>query len=157
MSNYSKDKYVTWDEIQFLCRGLAEKIHAAHPGLTHMLAITRGGLFPAGILARELNIKQIETVGIESYADNKEQGQIRLLKSFSSDYAENVLVVDDLADTGNTLKFLKKTLSASIVTTLFVKPEGKGLVDFYAEEVPQTTWVRFPWDTGRTFVPPLVP
>lgn len=156
MNGYSKDKYVSWDEIQFLCRGLAERIHAAHPDIISMLAITRGGLFPAGILARELNIRQIETVGIESYADNKEQGQIRLLKPFSSDYAENVLVVDDLADTGNTLKYLSKTLKNPIVTTLFVKPEGKGLVHFYAEEVPQTTWVRFPWDTGRSYVPPLV-
>jgi xanthine phosphoribosyltransferase len=155
MNNYSKDKFVSWDEIQFLCRGLAEKIHAHHPDITRMLAITRGGLFPAGILARELNIKQIETVGIESYTE-KEQGQIRLLKPFASDYAENVLVVDDLADTGNTLKYLKKNLKNPIITTLFVKPEGKELVDFYAEEVPQTTWVRFPWDTGRSYVPPLV-
>lgn len=155
MSGYSKDKYVTWDEIQFLCRALAERIHGEHPDITRILAITRGGLFPAGILARELNIKCIETVGIESYAD-KEQGQIRLLKQFSNDFTENVLVVDDLADTGNTLKYLKKSLKNPIVATLFVKPEGKYLVDFYAEEVPQSTWVRFPWDTARAYSPPIV-
>ncbi len=154
MNTYSKDKYVSWDEIQFLCRGLAERIHAAHPEMNRILAITRGGLFPAGILARELNIKCIETVGIESYAE-KEQGKIQLLKEFSADFSENILVVDDLADTGNTLRYLRKSLKNPIVATLFVKPKGKDLVEFYAEEVEQKTWVRFPWDTARAYVPPL--
>ncbi len=155
MSGYQQDKFVSWDEIQFLCRALAERIHADYPDITKMLAITRGGLFPAGILARELNIKQIETVGVESYA-GKEQGEIRLLKPFDSGFSENVLVVDDLADTGNTLKYLQNSLKNPIIVTLFVKPQGQNLVDYYAEVVPQTTWVRFPWDTARAYQPPLV-
>ncbi len=155
MVNYNRDKYVSWDEIQLLCRGLAEQIHDAHPDLKKILAVTRGGLFPAGILARELNIRLIETVGIGSY-DEQNRGIVSMLKEFAADYATDVLVVDDLADTGNTLKMLKQKLVRPVVATLFVKPEGAGLVDFYAEEVSQSTWVRFPWDTGRQFIPPLV-
>lgn len=155
MNGYTKDKYVSWDEIQFLCRRLAERIHTEHPQLNRILAITRGGVFPAGILARELNIRLIETVGIGSY-NEQDRGGVSLLKPFSQDFTEDVLVVDDLADTGNTLKMLKKMLVRPVVATLFVKPEGAGLVDFYAEDVPQATWVRFPWDTSRQYIPPLV-
>ena len=120
-----------------------------------MLAITRGGLFPAGILARELNIKLIDTVGIESYSET-EQTEARVLKEFNQRFSHNILVVDDLADTGNTLRLLRKSLINPVICTLFVKPEGAGLVDYFAEEVEQNTWVRFPWDTARTYVPPLV-
>jgi xanthine phosphoribosyltransferase len=155
LSVYQQDKFVSWDEVQFLCRALAERIHTQHPNIKKILAITRGGLFPAGILARELNIKHIETVGLESYTE-KERGQINLLKPFSPDFSEDVLLVDDLADTGNTLNYLQKSLKSPVTVTLYVKPMGRHLVHFYAEEVPQTTWIRFPWDTARTYTPPLV-
>ncbi|MFA7275744.1 MAG: xanthine phosphoribosyltransferase [Pseudobdellovibrionaceae bacterium] len=153
--NYNREKYVSWDDIQMLCRGLAHKIHAERPDLTKMLAITRGGLFPAGILARELGIRTIETIGIGSY-DEQDRGLPQILKDAQSAYLEDVLVVDDLADTGNTLKMLKQKLIKPVVVTLFVKPEGAPFVDYYAEEVPQSTWVRFPWDTVRQYVPPVV-
>ena len=159
MSGYKQEKYVSWDEVQMLCRQLAARIHAERPDLIRILAITRGGLFPAGILARELNIKLIETVGMESYSSSDMtagQSEVRVLKEFNQRFAHNVLVVDDLADTGNTLKELKKSLVKPVIATLFVKPQGAGMVDYYAEDVVQETWVRFPWDTARAYVPPLV-
>ncbi len=159
MSAYQKEKYVSWDEVQLLCRKLAARIHKDRPDLIRILAITRGGLFPAGILARELNIKLIETVGMESYSGSDktaEQGEVQILKEFNQRFSHNVLVVDDLADTGRTLIELKKSLLKPVVVTLFCKPEGLKMVDYYAEEVSQDTWVRFPWDTARAYVPPLV-
>lgn len=156
MSVYQKEKYVSWDEVQVLCRKLAARIHHDRPDLIRILAITRGGLFPAGILARELNIKLIETVGMESYNGMEQGNDVQVLKEFNQRFSHNVLVVDDLADTGRTLKELKKSLVKPVVVTLFAKPEGLSMVDYYAEEVPQDTWVRFPWDTARAYVPPLV-
>ena len=142
--------------MQILCRMLAARIHHDRPDLIRILAITRGGLFPAGILARELNIKLIETVGMESYNGMEQGNDVQVLKEFNQRFSHNVLVVDDLADTGRTLKELKKSLVKPVVVTLFAKPEGLSMVDYYAEEVPQDTWVRFPWDTARAYVPPLV-
>jgi len=156
MSVYQKEKYVSWDEVQILCRKLAARIHQDRPDLIRILAITRGGIFPAGILARELNIKLIETVGMESYNGMEQGGEVQILKEFNQRFSHNVLVVDDLADTGRTLKELKKSLVKPVVLTLFAKPEGLSMVDYYAEEVPQDTWVRFPWYTARAYVPPLV-
>ena len=156
MSSYQQEKYVSWDEVQFLCRQLATRIHRERPDLVRILAITRGGLFPAGILARELNIKLIETVGMESYSGMEQGNEVKILKEFNQRFAHNVLVVDDLSDTGNTLKALRKDLVKPVVATLFVKPLGSSMVDYYCEEVAQDVWVRFPWDTTRSYVPPIV-
>lgn len=155
-NRYIAEKYVSWDEIQGLCRFMASRIHREAPELTKILAVTRGGLIPAGIIARELGIRHIETIGIGSY-DGMVQGELRILKDCHSDYGRDVLVIDDLADTGATLKLLRERLVNPRVATLFVKPEGRGAVDWFVEEVPQNTWVRFPWDTVRQYIEPLVP
>lgn len=152
--NYSAEKFVTWDEIQGRCLELARQIMAAGPVPDKILTITRGGLFPAGILARELDIRRIETVCIDTY-DTQTRKEPVLLKLPAADFLQNVLVVDDLVDTGATLKLLRGMLKDSLVVTIFAKPEGEPLVDLYHEKVEQHIWVRFPWDTYRQYVKPL--
>lgn len=152
---YHAEKVASWDGIQGQCRFLAQVIHRDAPDLRKILTITRGGMNPAAIIARELNIRQIETIGLASY-DAQNRGDISVLKGSAPDYMRDVLVVDDLADTGATLQFLTSRLIGSRVATLFVKPQGRPFVDWFAEEVSQDTWVRFPWDTVRQYVPPLV-
>jgi xanthine phosphoribosyltransferase len=153
---YHNEKYVSWDEIQGICRFLAARIHREAPNLTKILTITRGGLIPAGIIARELGIRHIDTIGIGSY-DGMVRGELKILKDCSEEYSRDVLVIDDLADTGATLKLLRERLVNPRVATLFVKPAGRDSVDWFVEEVAQDTWVRFPWDTVRQYVEPLVP
>lgn len=151
---YHAEKYVTWDEIQGRCLDLARQIMAQDRKFSKILVITRGGMFPAGILARELDIRHIETVCIDTY-DTQSRKEPTLLKAPSPDYCRDVLVVDDLVDTGTTLKLLKSMLSDPLVVTLFAKPEGEALVDLYHEKIAQDVWVRFPWDTYRQYVKPL--
>lgn len=155
MSDYTSALYVSWDDIQMMCRDLAVSIHKDAPEIDKILAITRGGMFPAGIIARELNIRQIETVSIASY-DEQQRHEPKILKMCAEQFRSNVLVVDDLADTGTTLRLLQKELTNARFATLFVKPQGAGLVNWSAREVPQSTWVRFPWDTIRQYTAPLV-
>lgn len=153
---YNQEKYVTWDEVQSHCRALAEKILAGDKKFAKMLVITRGGMFPAGILARELEIRQIENVCIDTY-DAQNIKVPTLLKRPSDDFCRDVLVIDDLADTGSTLKMVRDMVSDSLIVTIFAKPAGESLVDLFHEQVGQNVWVRFPWDTenGKTFVKPL--
>lgn len=152
--NYSAEKFVTWDEIQGRCLELARQIIATGKTPEKILTITRGGLFPAGILARELDIRHIETVCIDTYNTQTRKEPV-LLKAPSADYTQNVLVVDDLVDTGTTLKMLRGLLVNPLIVTIFAKPEGEPLVDLYHEKVDQHVWVRFPWDTYRQYVKPL--
>lgn len=155
MTSTRTDIFITWDEIQTLCTTLAAEI--LQRGLPHdkVLVITRGGLFPAGLLARELDIRRIETVGVVAY-DDQTAGIASLVKNAASEFLENTLIVDDLADTGTTIDFLRPLTTNCTFVTVFVKPAGKNRVDLFAREVPQDSWIRFPWDTRRQFVEPLV-
>lgn len=156
---YRAEKYVTWDEVQSHCRQIAARILALDKKFEKILVITRGGMFPAGILARELEIRRIENICVDTY-DLKDAQKIKaatLLKPAADEFLSDVLIVDDLADTGATLKMVRDMTRDSLVVTIFAKSAGETLVDLFHERVPQNTWVRFPWDTekGRAFVQPL--
>lgn len=155
-TTYNEEKFVTWDDVQDHCRGLAEKILGMGQKFDKILVITRGGMFPAGILARELEIRCIENICIDTY-DSQNIKTPTLLKPAAREFLKDVIVVDDLADTGATLKMVRDMTSDSLVVTIFAKPAGESLVDLFHERVAQNVWVRFPWDTekGSRFVKPL--
>lgn len=118
-----------------------------------IIAVSRGGLFPAAVLSRELGIRHVETVCIASY-DHDQQGELRVLHAADTD-GEGFIVVDDLVDTGNTAREIRKMYPKAKFVTVFAKPAGAELVDDYVVDIPQNTWIEQPWDLGLTFVPPI--
>ncbi len=148
MSNLREKSPVTWDEIKRDSTLLADKLKEEFDELpTKILAITRGGLIPAALVTRALGIKDIETIGLESYDD--EQGQddaIATLKKAHPDYLENTLVIDDLVDSGKTLEFLRPLTKNCIFATLYAKPMGEKHTDCFVRSFDQETWVDFPWE-----------
>jgi xanthine phosphoribosyltransferase len=160
MSDPQKAFPVSWDQFHRDARALAWRLNAAGP-FSAMVTVTRGGLVPAAIVARELGIRVIETVCIESYTDDKQQGELRVLKAITEKIAKNtdggasVLVVDDLVDTGATARLVREMLPKAHFATVYAKPLGRPLVDTFITEVSQDTWIYFPWDTGLSFVPPI--
>ena len=160
MSEGQKIFPVSWDQFHRDARALAWRLNAAGP-FSAMVTVTRGGLVPAAIVARELGIRVIETVCIESYNDEKQQGDLRVLKAITDKIAKNadggatVLVVDDLVDTGATARLVREMLPKAHFATVYAKPLGRPLVDTFITEVSQDTWIYFPWDTGLSFVPPI--
>ena len=70
---------VSWDQFHRDSRALAWRLHEAGP-FEAIVAITRGGLVPAAIVARELNVRLIETVCVASYVDYQNQGELKVLK-----------------------------------------------------------------------------
>ena len=155
----SKAFPVSWDQFHRDCRALAWRLSAAGP-FDALVAITRGGLVPAAIVARELGIRTIETVCIASYHDYDTQGGLQVLKGVSDAVLNlgdgaKVLVIDDLVDTGKTAKEVRDMLPRAHFATIYAKPLGRPLVDTYVTEVSQDTWIYFPWDMGLTFQEPL--
>lgn len=147
---------VSWDQFHRDARALAWRLSAAGP-FTAVVAITRGGLVPAAIVARELGIRVIETVCIASY-DYDKQGQLQILKSVGGSVAgagAGVLIVDDLVDTGATAKAVREMLPKAHFATVYAKPAGRPLVDTFITEVSQDTWIFLPWDMGLQFTPPI--
>ena len=150
---------VSWDQFHRDARALAWRLSAAGP-FEAIVAVTRGGLVPAAIVARELNLRIIETVCIASYHDYKNQGGLQVLKTIAADVsksatARRLLVVDDLVDTGATAKVVREMLPKAHFATVYAKPLGRPLVDTFITEVSQDTWIYFPWDMGLAFQPPI--
>jgi xanthine phosphoribosyltransferase len=149
---------VSWDQFHRDARALAWRLASSGP-FNAIVAITRGGLVPAAIVARELNVRLIETVCVESYHDYTKQGELRVLKGVTSDVTKSggqgVLIVDDLVDTGKTAKVVRELLPKAHFAAVYAKPMGRPQVDTFITEVSQDTWIYFPWDTGLAFVPPI--
>ncbi|MBU6475524.1 MAG: xanthine phosphoribosyltransferase [Alphaproteobacteria bacterium] len=139
---------VSWDQFHRDCKALAWRLVDKSAQWKGIIAITRGGMIPAGIVARELEIKLVETVGISSY-DDKTRGAAKVIKGIDAKLVgdgDGWLVIDDLVDSGNTAKMLRQMLPKAHIATVYAKPSGEPLADTYVTWVSQDTWIYFPWD-----------
>lgn len=152
MSNVHAPNFypISWDDLHRDARALAW--HLSEKGeWKGVVAVARGGLIPAVLVARDLNIRVMETVAVEGYNVDDERpamdeaARVTFLPATAGD-GEGWLVVDDLADTGRTLKVLREIMPKAHFATVYVKPKGRPLVDTFVTEVGQETWIDFPWE-----------
>ncbi|QEO17996.1 xanthine phosphoribosyltransferase [Acetobacter vaccinii] len=146
---------VTWDQLHRDGRRLAELLVPRMP-FRGIVAVTRGGLIPAAIVARELGCRLVETIGVVTYDDERMGTPTIIKRAEAAGDGEGFLVVDDLVDSGVTARMVREQLPKACFACLYAKPAGRDLTDVFVTEVPQDTWVLFPWDTAPLFVPPLV-
>jgi xanthine phosphoribosyltransferase len=147
---------VTWDQLHRDAKALAWRLVEKGP-YAGMVAITRGGLIPSAIIARELECRLIETVSIVTY-DEEKRGEPSVVKPPASaleSRGEGWLIIDDLVDTGTTARVVRALLPKAHFATVYAKPAGKPQVDTFITEVSQDTWILFPWDTEPQFVAPI--
>ena len=149
---YHRTYPISWEQLQRDARALSWRLVDIGPW-RGIIAITRGGLVPAAIIARELDIRLVDTVCIASYA-GRDRGEIKVLKSVAGD-GEGWLLVDDLVDTGKTAKVVREMIPKAHFATVYAKPAGRPLVDTFMTEVSQDTWILFPWDSEIQFVQPI--
>ena len=122
-----------------------------------IVAISRGGLIPAAIVARELECRLVETVSVASYAGEAgtQSSPVVLKPPSAAGDGTGFVIVDDLVDTGVTARLVRSLLPHAHLACLYAKPAGKTEADYFVAEMPQDTWILFPWDTAPLFVPPL--
>ena len=148
---------LTWERYLELCDYLVQM--AKYEDFTDIVAIARGGLVPAQYLAYKLNIPRIHSYGVASYTkDNQRAGETIYQDPdmiFTVDH--RVLVVDDIADSGQTIRSCLNNIDRYNpegprvkVATMFFK-EGKSIVrpDFYASLVDVDRWIVFPYDVNN--------
>ena len=150
---------VTWDQLHRDARALAWRLIHRGP-FRGIVAISRGGLIPAAIIARELELRLVESVCVLTYGhgDTSEQqiGEPLVTKTpVAAGDGEGFLIIDDLVDTGTTARVVRKLLPKAYFACVYAKPLGREMVDSYVTEVSQDTWILFPWDTEPQFSVPL--
>ncbi|MEQ8292110.1 MAG: xanthine phosphoribosyltransferase [Marinovum algicola] len=155
---HEKGFHVSWDQLHRDARALAWRLQGEAPegGWKAVVAITRGGMAPAMIVARELDIRTVDTISVKSYNHQTQSAPI-VIKSPDMDLVgdgEGVLIVDDLVDTGKTLEVVRKHMPKAKVATIYAKPMGREMVDTFVTEVSQDTWIFFPWDMALQYVEP---
>ncbi len=136
---------LTWQEIHTTAKLLSNGLRRIGTW-EKLIAVTRGGLVPACLVARDLDIRTIETISISRY-DHQTPGTAKVLNAPAGcGDGSGCLVIDDLADTGNTFRVIRKLLPKATFACLYVKPEGKPTADHYVQEFSQDTWIYFPWE-----------
>lgn len=123
-----------------------------------IVPIARGGLVPGTIIGYKAGIKNLYPVHLRSYTDDKQQQEIKFTIKPDLEYLctnfknSNILIFDDLSDTGKTFKkvveFFDYNLCAATITTgsLYIKPHTEYVPSIYVGEFSSDTWVNFPWE-----------
>ncbi|MBY5970957.1 Xanthine phosphoribosyltransferase [Pseudooceanicola marinus] len=162
---HEKGFHVSWDQIHRDSRALAWRLDNHGPleggAWKAVVAITRGGMAPAMIVARELDIRTVDTISVKSYhsgggkADQRREAEV--LKSPDPEMmgdGTGILIIDDLVDTGKTLELVRTLYPKAHVATVYAKPQGRPQVETFITEVSQDTWIFFPWDMALQYVEP---
>ncbi|MEM7546588.1 MAG: xanthine phosphoribosyltransferase [Pseudomonadota bacterium] len=157
---HEKGFHISWDQMHRDSRALAWRLEGKGPnesgGWTAIVAITRGGMVPACIIARELNVRVVDTISVKSY-DHQSQAEAKVLKSPDAEISgdgDGILIIDDLVDSGRTLEVVRDRYPKAHFATVYAKPKGRPMVDTFITEVSQDTWIFFPWDMALQYVEP---
>ncbi|MEO1705633.1 MAG: xanthine phosphoribosyltransferase [Pseudomonadota bacterium] len=156
---HEKGFHVSWDQIHRDSRALAWRLDGRGPddgGWRAIVAITRGGMAPAMIIARELGVRKVDTISVKSY-DHQQRSEAQVLKAPDVEMmgdGTGILVIDDLVDTGKTLELCRQHYPNAHYATVYAKPKGEPLVDTFITGVSQDTWIFFPWDMALQYVEP---
>jgi xanthine phosphoribosyltransferase len=157
---HEKGFHVSWDQLHRDARALAWRLDGKGPNdgqWKAVVGITRGGLVPAMIVSRELDIRVVDTISVKSYS-HQDQREAVVTKSPQEELmgdGTGILIVDDLVDSGKTLELVRKLYPKAQFATVYAKPKGKPMVDTYVTEVSQDTWIFFPWDMALQYVQPF--
>jgi len=158
-ARYEDEIIVSWIELHRDARYLSEMLHAKGTW-KGIIAITRGGLVPAALIARELDIRLVDTICVTSYSSSgggtaeQTQSEVKILKGIEGD-GEGFLLIDDLVDSGRTAQFVRQLLPKAHFATLYAKPAGRPIVDTCVKEFKQNKWIFFPWDIEYKFALPI--
>jgi len=149
-----KHKFVDWFEVITICKTFTQTCNDRNINdFTDIVAIARGGLIPAQILAYRMKIPKIHSYGIKFYKDERLDDDPIVYQTPEEVFSDgHILVVDEVCDSGKTFEYVIDDLlsnnPASTVTTfcLHYKPCSTYKPDFVGETVDSKIWIDYPWD-----------
>lgn len=152
----------SWGFIDTCCKRIARQVREQHD-VQHVIGISRGGLIPATIIAKQLGTREVLSLGVRSYDEGADYQTRQHVPEIYQDVKQcyqligdrTVLIVDDISDMGNTFKFVKQHMQSmssciNIVTaSLFCKSDADYVPDYVCMTPQQHEWVVFPWETDQ--------
>jgi len=148
-----KAELLSWEKTRELSEIIGKKIKAKGYKVDVIVAIARGGLVPAMNISDVLGVSDILSIGVSHWGITaKKDERARIKFPLQADLsAKNVLIVDDLTDTGDSIKMVLEHIAAcnpkNVKTaTLLHKSVSTFEPDFYAEKVEGWKWIIFPWN-----------
>lgn len=150
MPSQHEEISITWSDFHQHTQLLAKQLKDIGEWVG-IIAIARGGLIPAALIAQELNIRLIDTICMSSYSNKTggsyaKQSELEVLKTIDGD-GHGFLIIDDLVDSGKTAVFVKALLPKAHLATLYAKPAGKAYANTFVKEFMQHQWIIFPWES----------
>ncbi len=143
-----------WEYIYGLCRDVADQVKAAEFEPDVVVALARGGWFAGRCLCDFLGLDDLASLKMEHYVGTgvkADEPQVRYPMPDGSVEGKNVLIIDDIADTGGSIRRANeyvnernpgdvRTATLQLLTTSEFEPE------FVGETLDQWTWVVYPWN-----------
>jgi hypoxanthine phosphoribosyltransferase len=156
----SKETHIHWHDINFCLSAIKDKLTADNFIPDIIVAVGRGGLIPGTLLAYNMDVGIVVNYAIKTYSnENTQTDDLWIFQSpnegFSDYKHKNILVVDDLSDSGNSLKYITEQLTKHYkmenirTATLCTKTGTKFVPDYFIQEYPSDTWLVFPWEINR--------
>lgn len=149
-----KKAYYYWEKYHSLVLELRRKIESK-PDV--IVSIGKGGSMAGVILAEIYGVDNLN-FGVKSYHSFNQHKMIEYqpLPSYEALRCKHVLVVDDLADTGETLRYvcgklLQNKVDQFKTATVFKKEGSEFIPDYFTEEVPSDVWIVQPWEPFGSF------
>ena len=146
---FHKTYPVSWDQLHWDCRSLANKLREVRVNWSRIIAVARGGLIPAAVIAKELNVRLVDTICISTFTVKDNSAESILKRPDLVGVDSSWLIIDDIVDDAETAKLIRDTFGSAHFATLYVRPGGVPLVDNFVTAVDNNTWVLLPWETSR--------
>lgn len=147
--------FLSWGDVQRLSEELADKVAESGFAPDVLVAVSRGGFDPARILSDQLGVRRLASLQVVYYSGVNERSEVPLVQyPLNADVRGlQVLVVDDVADSGNSLRLVREYVeelgAAEVrVATLHHKPWSVYRPDYYAEDVDK--WIIYPWEVRES-------
>jgi uncharacterized protein len=138
----SPKEHCSWEEIESLTKIVAEKVRRSNRRYDAILGVTNGGIVPARLMARELNIDYIQLIPVRNKKLNKEEMPLLLQD-------KKYLIIDEIYDTGDTFSKIYDAVRIFDCDFVFLmsRYEHNSRGTYYVGKVlNHNKWIVFPWE-----------
>ena len=149
--------YINWDDFHRHCDITACRVNIDFPDVDYLIALSRGGLVPARIMAESIKPKHFLTLGLKLYDNHTAGDEVQITQDLGDivnefDRHDKILIVDDISDKGTTLQYAyayvyKKSGGAHLYTACpYIKTGTSRVPNSYCKEFPDDEWIVFPFE-----------